>query len=146
MVGIAIVMITVVLSTTSDKPAEVVRDIELPPGMVATAMSLTMAGEHDESVLMSAGGAMSRYSWNVWRRRDPALLEYVDDQHAQLRVFPVLRDAPAVVVIDVVPKASASEQMVPYLGRFASLYCEPGLAPAPEPDGLGAALALLDAH
>ncbi len=139
------ITLTVVLATPSPDPTEVRRTIELPADMVAIAMSLEMAGEHGSSALMSAADALSTYSYKVWRIRDPALLEYVDAHHALLRVFPVRRDFPATVSIELAPRAEARENMVPYLGEWASLYAEPGVVPPAEPEDLLAALTRPDA-
>jgi hypothetical protein len=119
--------LTVVLKSSSIDGAEVVQEIDLPHGMTATGMSMAMGNELAVSVVVSPTFGRATYDEIVREIKDPALLEYRGDGRAVLRVFPVRRDTPATVVIELTATSLVSAADLRHLGKMTSLLAVPGV-------------------
>ncbi len=127
--------LTLTLRSTSVEAAEVVAPIELPYGMVATRLRVSAAGADMRSTTVAAGEGRGDYDAIVARLKDPALLELVGDRRATLHVYPVRRDAPATVVIELTARSLANAHELAYLDQATSLFAVPaGAAFEPETD------------
>jgi hypothetical protein len=118
--------LTLVVGTMSRVATGSVARVELPAGMKATA--LTVATEIDTaswSIAVAPETARTIYNELVAPRRDPAMLEYWSGREAILSVFPVRRDAPATVVIELVSDSVVYANDIPYLDVSVSLIAAP---------------------
>lgn len=70
-------------------------DLHLPPGAVASSLSLWIDGAERPAAFASAGRVEAAYQEVVRKARDPALLREVAPGRLQLLLFPVSHDRPA---------------------------------------------------
>ena len=76
--------------TSAAGPGEAIFTLSLPRGAVATNLSLWINGKEEPARLALKSQAKRAYKQIVGvESRDPALLEWVDQKHLRLRVFPV---------------------------------------------------------
>ncbi len=66
----------------------------LPPGSVASSLSLWVDGQERPAAFASGDVVQKAYSTVVAKRRDPALLQEIGPQRVRLLVFPVVKDQP----------------------------------------------------
>ena len=73
-------------------------EIQLPPGAVASALSLWIGGEERPAAFAGAAKVRDAYEQVVSRRRDPALLEEIAPGRLRLLLFPLADDLPPMKV------------------------------------------------
>jgi hypothetical protein len=114
-----------VLATTSKDAREVSVPITLPDRFVVTGLSLSMPGEDSVvarvRVTMAARATYDRVVEDI---KDPALVEWTDDRHVMLRVFPVARGASATVTLEL----AAIRTTTSYVNEQRSLLAVPSWA------------------
>jgi hypothetical protein len=130
--------ITLVVTSRSVAGREVVEPIEIPVGMTATALTVAIDGESLQSFAVNKHVARDQYDNTVAMIKDPALLEYRDDRHATLHVFPVRRGAPATVTIELTATSLVRANELAHLDAQTSLLADPYYVPVrtPKPDDL----------
>jgi|HubBroStandDraft_6_1064221.scaffolds.fasta_scaffold91471_3 hypothetical protein len=121
--------LTFVLHSASSEPSELVEPIELPVGMTATALHVSIDGVELRSTSLASGDARASYDDVVRRLKDPALLEYRSEGVAILRVFPIRRDTPATVVVELTARSLAEAAVLVHLDSHVSLFAMPRVAP-----------------
>lgn len=95
------VTLTLTLTNSGDRPAEYIRTLPLPPGVLVSGFRLHINGH-------AVSGRITEKKTALWvytmirdsERRDPGLLFYNDPNELELRVFPVAVNAPSVVEVD----------------------------------------------
>jgi hypothetical protein len=120
--------LTIVVRSTSVEAREVVQAIELPVGMTATAVSVAI-GESDPvtSIAFARDEARANYESVVAMIKDPALLEHDGARRAILSVFPVRRDVPATVIIELTATSLVTANQLAHLDEHTSLVAAPNL-------------------
>jgi len=117
--------LTFVLTTTSREGREVIVPIDLPEGMTATGLTISMGRDAAESARTDmAGSARAYYDRTVVQIKDPALLEWAADGRLRLSVFPVVRGTPARVTIELTATDQAAD--LACVDRATSLIAAPG--------------------
>jgi hypothetical protein len=124
--------LTFVFKSSSKDAREVIEAIELPVGMSATGLRISIEGSEAASAIAFAPkNGRDVYEGIVAQIKDPALLEYTGPNRATLRVFPVRRGAPATVVIELTATSLVNATELVHLGQRVSLLAAPRL---PNPD------------
>ncbi|MCA8971803.1 MAG: VWA domain-containing protein, partial [Planctomycetes bacterium] len=87
--GVATTRVKFRLRNDSGAEAEKVLLVPIPKGASADGLELWIGGKPEKGEVLDKNKARGIYQSIVSSRRDPALLEYVDQGTLQLRVFPV---------------------------------------------------------
>lgn len=103
-------------------------EIQLPPGAVASALSLWIGGEERPAAFAGAAKVRDAYEQVVSRRRDPALLEEIAPGRLRLLLFPLANDLPPmkVSVGFTIPLRSAGTATTLQLPRVVEHNCGRG--------------------
>ena len=86
---IARITVEQVIHSRGVRNAEVIYTFTLPPDATITDVAMTMNGEWIDGSVLERGLAKRTYEAIVARRRDPLLVEQIDDERYRARVFPV---------------------------------------------------------
>jgi hypothetical protein len=122
----------VVLATRSTEMREAWVAVAIPARFVVTGLSLSMTGAAEMPAhLQEVAGAHATYDRVVELIKDPALVEWIDDRHVMVHVFPVSRDASATVTLEL---ASGSDQ--PHVDEHTSLLATPDAARPDDDDSI----------
>ncbi|MFT3693729.1 MAG: hypothetical protein QM831_11350 [Kofleriaceae bacterium] len=108
------------VTSKSATPREELVNVTIPHRYVVTGVAMT-GGEEMVSAMLDRGDAWERYSDVVRQIKDPAVVEWIDDDHVVVRVFPVSRDQPAKVTLDLGMRASD----VAHVTRYTSVLAVP---------------------
>ena len=87
--GIASTKVKFRLRNNGSRPAEKILLLPLPKGATADGLELWIGGKPQKGEALDKARAREVYQSIVRKRRDPALLEYVDRGTLRLRVFPI---------------------------------------------------------
>ena len=119
---------TLAVTSQSREATEVAMPIELPVGMTATGISIAHSGsEPVHGFAFSVRDGRGRYEAIVQQIKDPALLEYDAAGHATLRVFPIRRDEPATVVIELTATSLVRANDLVHADEHVSLLAAPSI-------------------
>jgi hypothetical protein len=120
----------IVLATISIDMREAWVVVPIPARFVVTGLSLSMTGAAEMPAhLQAVADAHATYDRVVALIKDPALVEWIDDRHVMVHVFPVTRDASATVTLEL---AAGSDQ--PHVDQDTSLLATPTTAPRDDDD------------
>jgi len=117
---------TFTLATTSIEAEELVQTVELPVGMTATGLTVSIGGSTpSRAITMEPTNGRTTFDEIVRRMKDPALLERTGVATATLRVFPVQRGAPATVVIELTATGLVNAHSLVHLDDKVALLAAP---------------------
>ncbi|KAB2933511.1 MAG: XrtN system VIT domain-containing protein [Leptonema illini] len=99
-------------------PQEAIYTITLPPGSIATKLTLFIDGEERPARLTFKEKAKRAYENIVSGRRDPSYIEWLDGNRLRLRVFPVAPQNYRTVRIGIVSPLRVDDQNRLHYERF----------------------------
>ncbi|TWW08945.1 hypothetical protein E3A20_19260 [Planctomyces bekefii] len=87
---------------------------EIPSGSVASSLTLWIDGQERPARFALRGKASQAFNTIVNKKRDPALIEWIDDRHLRLQVFPVSHVLPRRVKVGYVTPLDSQELELEY--------------------------------